>query len=223
VVVPEPYPDIRVDCDSFLDRAFPDPDKAPGQNLRDRYREILQRAVIHMYHDPMDYMVWSLNLLSSRQRELALAAGDACLKLSPNYAIGHLVRGLALEDMGRGDQARAEIDKAFAGNPFLSRVFAPFTSVFLNGGTREEFRAEVQKLEDMGLVWFSPALWTLYRNRFEPQSELLPVGLTAPRDEYYRAWMTYFGKSPRQIVPLNARATAQLDLVSALMRPQNGP
>jgi len=38
-------------------------------------------------------------------------------------------------------------------------------------------------------------------------------------DEYYQAWMAHFGENPGQIAPLNTRATAQLDLVSALMSP----
>ncbi len=220
VAVPEPFSDIRVDWSSFLDQAFPAPDKGPARSVRETYGRILQRAVIHSYHDPMDLMVWSTYLLAGRQRELALAAGDVCLNMSPKYSPGHLVRGLALADMGRTGEARAEIGKTFDDNPFLRRVFAPFTSVLLDGGDGEALRTEVQKLEDLGQMYFIPALWTLYRDRFEPQSESLPVGIYAPRDEFYRAWMTYFGKNPRQIAQLNTRATAHLELVSALMRPQ---
>ena len=171
-----------------------------------------------MFHAPMDLMVWSLNLLVSRQPELALAASDACLEMSPTYHLGHLIRGLALEDLGREGEARVECDKAFDGNPFLRKVFTPVVSTYLNGGTREEMRAEVQKLEDMGVIWFVPALWTLYRNRFEPRAEMLPMGIYAPHEEYYQAWMASLRKNTEHVAPLNTRAAAQLEIVSALMR-----
>jgi hypothetical protein len=219
VAVPEPYSESNVDWASFLDRAFPNPEKAPAQEIRERYGEVLRRAAARMYFDPMDVMVWSLNLLASRQRELALATADVCLEMSPNYSLGLFVRGLALEDLGCRDEARMEIGKAFEGNPFLRRTLSPFTTAYLDGGSGEALRSEVQKLEDMGQMYFTPALWTLYRNRFEPQAKALPVGVYAPRNAHYQAWMTYFGKTSRQIMPLNPRATANLNLVSALMRP----
>jgi hypothetical protein len=220
VVVRDPYPEARVDSASFLDHAFGGRANAPAQGLRDKYGEVLQRTTAHMFHAPQDLIVWTLTLLASRQADLALAAGDACVETAPSFHMGHLVRGLALGDLGRVDEARTEIDRAFTGNPFLRKIFAPVTSVLLNGGTREELRAEVQKLEDMGVFWFTPALWTIYRNRFTPGAEPLPMGIIVPRDQHYQSWMRYFGEHSRRIMPVNSRAAAQLNFISVLKQTQ---
>lgn len=220
VRVAEPTPYTAVDYDWFLDEAFVEGDGIMdrGREGHETYKDILRRMALHMYDDPMDPMVWSLHLMAAGQEALALAASNVCLNMSSDYSLGHLARGLALEGMGRSEEAREAVDKAFAGNFFLKRVFSPFISAYLNGGTAEAVRIELCRLERMGLVWLTPALWTLYCNRFEPRQGWLPLGVYAPRERYYAMWAQRLGRNPQRSGRLSRRAQVHLDHMAQLVR-----
>lgn len=189
-VVADPNPDNRMDHDALLKQIFPAESGNTESNDAqiERYRPVFLRIATHMYRDPMDPMVWALNALVAGEPELAEAITSYALSAWPDYALTHLARALALTRLGNEEEASRELGQAYAKNPFMKRVFDPFMRAYLSGASAETLRGELDRFERMGSVWFTPAMWALYRARFEPEAPVMPPGLSAPRNACYEAW-----------------------------------
>jgi hypothetical protein len=73
-------------------------------------------------------------LLEARRNGEALAALDRLVGLAPEFARGHLSRGIALRRLGRLDDALGAFEKAIELGPRLTSVYEMATSGMLFGG-----------------------------------------------------------------------------------------
>lgn len=111
------------EADEFYQRSIDvNPNAAGGWSLRASLMSIrgdLANAEEHLKKardlDPLSIgPVYSLGDIYIYQREFgkALAQGDAIFEISPDAPSGHVIRALALNGLGRYDEALAEADKA---------------------------------------------------------------------------------------------------------------
>jgi len=192
-----------VDLDALLDQM------ALPQEERANYRQKLRRVAVHTFFDPWDLIAWGLACVAADDAALAQAVARTAMSQAADFGAAHLVEAMALERTQQHAQAQRALDKAQALSPIIARTLGPATKALWQHARLDEAPSALRQLEQNGLIAYTPALFQLSRSKCGARTPALPLGIYAPRNDYYEKTLA-LDMTEAPTLPLASTAEAHL-------------